>query len=344
MPRPSNRPRQRSAGGAFSCATGILNNELYIGRLVWNRLRYVKDPETGKRVSRLNPPEAWVFHEVPELRIVPQDLWERVKVRQEAVRRNTRPDRQERPLWDRRRPRYLFSGLVKCGSCGGGFVVISKTLYGCATARNKGTCDNWLNMRRDVLEASVLNGLKSHLMEPELFKAFADEFTRELNRLRNEERSRLDQTMSELATVERRTRKIVDAIAEGVPARALNYELLALEKQEDELKAQLARAEPAKPLVHPSLAELYRRKVADLHEALQAEDTRAEAAEIIRGLVEEIVLTPEDGELRIDLKGELVGILALGSENKSPAAISRDGHEQIKMVAGGGFEPPTFRL
>ncbi len=45
-----------------------------------------------------------------------------------------------------------------------------------------------------------------------------------------------------------------------------------MEKQEDELKAQLARAEPAKPLVHPSLAELYRRKVAELHEALQAED------------------------------------------------------------------------
>jgi hypothetical protein len=33
--------------------TGILNNELYIGRLVWNRLRYVKDPDTGKRVSRI---------------------------------------------------------------------------------------------------------------------------------------------------------------------------------------------------------------------------------------------------------------------------------------------------
>ncbi|NBC22419.1 MAG: recombinase family protein, partial [Gammaproteobacteria bacterium] len=35
--------------------TGILNNELYIGRLVWNRLRYIKDPETGRRVSRPGP-------------------------------------------------------------------------------------------------------------------------------------------------------------------------------------------------------------------------------------------------------------------------------------------------
>ncbi len=33
--------------------TGILNNDLYIGRLVWNRQRYLKDPDTGKRISRL---------------------------------------------------------------------------------------------------------------------------------------------------------------------------------------------------------------------------------------------------------------------------------------------------
>jgi site-specific DNA recombinase len=41
--------------------TGILNNELYIGRLVWNRLRYVKDPETGKRVSKLNEERDWII-------------------------------------------------------------------------------------------------------------------------------------------------------------------------------------------------------------------------------------------------------------------------------------------
>jgi site-specific DNA recombinase len=35
--------------------TGVLNNELYIGRQVWNRQRYLKDPTTGKRVSRPNP-------------------------------------------------------------------------------------------------------------------------------------------------------------------------------------------------------------------------------------------------------------------------------------------------
>ena len=50
--------------------TGILNNEMYIGRLVWNRLRYVKDPETGKRISRPNPEDKWIIQDVPELRII----------------------------------------------------------------------------------------------------------------------------------------------------------------------------------------------------------------------------------------------------------------------------------
>lgn len=41
--------------GHVKRGTGLVNNELYIGRLIWNRLRYIKDPSTGKRVARLNP-------------------------------------------------------------------------------------------------------------------------------------------------------------------------------------------------------------------------------------------------------------------------------------------------
>ncbi|WP_408735209.1 hypothetical protein [Gluconacetobacter diazotrophicus] len=55
---------------------------MYVGRLVWNRLRYLKDPDSGKRVSRLNPESEWVIQEVPELRIDEQDLWDTVKARQ----------------------------------------------------------------------------------------------------------------------------------------------------------------------------------------------------------------------------------------------------------------------
>src|SRR5690242_19118362 len=53
--------------GHLKRGTGIINNELYLGRRVWNRLHYVKNPSTGKRVSRLNPESEWIVTEVPEL-------------------------------------------------------------------------------------------------------------------------------------------------------------------------------------------------------------------------------------------------------------------------------------
>jgi site-specific DNA recombinase len=81
-------------GGAWSASTlngnrnrgtGVLNSEMYIGRLVWNRLRYAKDPETGKRRSRANANEAVVAIEAPELAIVSPELWNAVKARQAAL-------------------------------------------------------------------------------------------------------------------------------------------------------------------------------------------------------------------------------------------------------------------
>lgn len=66
--------------------TGILNNQLYEGVQVWNRLTYMKNPDTGKRVSRLNPEEDWVITQVPDLRIVDQVLWDAVRARQGAMK------------------------------------------------------------------------------------------------------------------------------------------------------------------------------------------------------------------------------------------------------------------
>jgi len=91
--------------------TGIINNELYVGRLVWNRLRYLKDPGTGKRVSRLNPEEEWVIQDVPELRIIDQDSWDAAKERQRSLAL-TPTVAGNNGLNDRRRPKHLFSGLV----------------------------------------------------------------------------------------------------------------------------------------------------------------------------------------------------------------------------------------
>lgn len=63
--------------------TGILNNELYIGRRVWNRLEYRKDPDTRRPLSRLRGPAGWIRKDVPGLRLVDDVLckpWKRVRL------------------------------------------------------------------------------------------------------------------------------------------------------------------------------------------------------------------------------------------------------------------------
>jgi len=59
---------------------------LYVGKVVWNRSRKVLDPETGKRVIRVRPQSEWVWRDVPELRIIPDDLWQAVQARLDGQR------------------------------------------------------------------------------------------------------------------------------------------------------------------------------------------------------------------------------------------------------------------
>ena len=95
-------------------------------------------------------------------------------------------------------------------------------ITGCAAARNRGTCDNRLNMRLDRLETMILDGLRNRLMAPELFKTFCEEFHRELNRLRIEGNAEIDFKRQDLERTERRIRRIIELITEDdVPVRAL---------------------------------------------------------------------------------------------------------------------------
>jgi site-specific DNA recombinase len=330
---------------------GILNNELYVGRLVWNRLRYLKDPDTGKRVSRLNPEAEWVVQEVPDLRIVHQDVWDKVKARQQTLAYETSEPGQN-ALNERRRPKYLFAGLVKCGCCGGGYTMISKDLLGCATSRNKGTCDNRRNIRRDALEASVLSGLRTHLMDPELFKEFCSEFTREVNRLRIERGAGLTVMRAELPRIDRELDKLMKLIlaSDDIDAsKRVMKQMKELETRKEYLEKALAEAVEPPPLLHPNVAEIYRQRISTLYESLRGEGGKAEAAEAFRTLVDQVTLVPTEDELAIVLRGDLAAILRFAANKKNPDVLSDAGVldallSQESLVAGTGFEPVTFRL
>ncbi len=328
--------------GNWRRGTGILNNELYVGRLVWNRQRFIKDPSSGKRQARLNQPEDWVIEEVPDLRIVPDDLWNRVKTRQKATRSAVISEgvtRSERA----RRPKHLFSGLLTCGCCGGGYTIVGKAHYGCANARNKGTCDNLSTIQRDALEIRVLSGLKDQLLHPDLIAEFTRAYQEEFNRLTGTLRQDRARAERDLAKVIRQIDQIVEAIAEGMFHPSMKAKMDELETRKAQLETELRSTDDAPPvLLHPGLSELYREQVANLATALNDPATKTEASETIRSLLSQIRLVPEGDALAIELVGELAGLLALGT-NKNARSGEATGRS-VTLVAGVGFEPTTFRL
>jgi len=79
--------------------------------------------------------------DVPHQRIIESDMWQKVKARQEATALGKHDKSKAEGFWDRRLPRFLLSGLLKCSGFGSTFVKISQKYFDCTSARNKGTCE-----------------------------------------------------------------------------------------------------------------------------------------------------------------------------------------------------------
>jgi site-specific DNA recombinase len=328
--------------------TGILRNELYIGKLIWNRLRYAKDPDTGRRLSRLNPKSEWVIEKVPELRIIEQALWARVAARLAEVRSDpVVTKRIQSRFWERRRPKYVTTGRVICGGCGKPMAVIGKDYLGCNFARRRGTCSSQPAIRRSMIENLIFDGLRRQLMAPELVKEFAQAFHKEINRQRTGEVAQHHTRRRELAAVNQQIKKLVDAIANGVRTKAIVDALMAAEGRKLEIEEALAKEPPTSLRLHPSLADRYQQRISDLHLALADPDLHSEAVEIVQSLIERIVVTNVPNGFEIELVGDLAAMINLAQtsaqENKKTAlvgaALSAAERRSVKVVAGARFEP-----
>jgi hypothetical protein len=341
VPGPSGRLwRDTTIRGHVTRGTGILNNELYVGRLVWNRLTYLKDPKTGRRRSRLNSPDLWILQEVPALRIVEDDVWDAVKARQGAIRESDRvANARATRFWERRRSRHLLSGLVQCGKCGSRYASIGRDYLACSSARGSGTCSNRQSIRRSALEGMILEGLKQRLMEPKLVEEFVRAFQREVNSQRREQDLLVDATKRELAEVKRKLNGLIDAIAEGLRTPGLQKRLEELESRRAELEQEMTSACAPPIRLHPSLAQVYRRKVEQLQQALNDPEIRDEAIEVLRNLLESVVIAPADGGLEIEIVGEIAHMIEMGMEDgkrKGPVlpVLNESTARSVKVVAG----------
>ena len=322
--------------------TGILNNKLYIGKLIWNRQTYMKDPVSGKRQSRMNPRTSWVIEDVPNLRIINDTTWEAAQKAQNQRSRPTRPDKQSVD-GGLRRPKHLFSGLLKCGSCGAGFTLVSGTYYGCASRKNKGNCNNRERITIDRLENAVLSAVQSQMMTPKLTKVFIAEYKSALSKLRKEAvRSKTEQ-LQKKDKLEVAINNIVEVVASGHASAALLSRLDTLEEDLNVVEKTL-RPQEAKPLYfRPNLAEHYARMVSELRALLNKPECKQEAVTALRKLIDRIDLAPSEDGLLVDIVGDLAAMLHLTTPNMQKA-ISEETALAISLVAGVGFEPTTFRL
>ncbi|WP_093160734.1 recombinase family protein [Aliiruegeria lutimaris] len=348
IPGPRGRMwRDTAIRGHRQRGTGILNNELYVGRLVWNRLRYVKDPATGKRVSRINPQDEWIVEDASHLRIVDDGVWDRVKERQAAI--DATPAVQgikKSRFWEHRRPGHLLTGLLHCGTCGGVFASAGRDYLACSNARKLGTCDQRKGIRRQVLEGFVLNLLRERLMQPQAVEAFIQAYHSEVNSGRDAEEAKRAELVRQHKLVSDKLDGLYDAIADGLRTPGLMAKLEALEADKAELEARVSVPPPSPVRLHPNLSAIYRQKVERLGKSIQDPGIRDEALALLRQLITQVRIIHAASGWEVQLDGDIEALVVLGATTET-----RDGHgrtkaslSSVKVVAGVGFEPTTFRL
>ncbi|WP_273374075.1 recombinase zinc beta ribbon domain-containing protein [Rhizobium rhizogenes] len=209
------------------------------------------------------------------------------------------------------RPTSLLSGLLICGCCGGKVGIITPNRYACLNHHRRGICDNGRSITRDKIEARVLAGLKERLVSSEAVEEAVRAYAEEMNRLNKDRKAQLEIDRAALARIERAIAGILAAIEDGMYQPSMKARMYDLERQKAEIAARQLEALADIPDVHPNIGNLYRLRVERLTEALNDPDGGRQAAEALRSLIGEIVLTPGEkrGEVHAMLRGELFGIL-----------------------------------
>lgn len=317
--------------------TGILNNPIYVGRIVYNRQSFKKHPDSRRRIARPNEVAERIEKHVPELAIVDQQSWDAVEARRTQL--------SAVPATHQRRAKRLFSGLVRCGSCGESFTVVGKERWGCSARQNGKGCDNGRTVSNTQLEERVLGAIKNDMLAPDVIAAFVAEAHAGLEEKRTEDLRQRKRYERELARLDRQIDRFVDAIGDGVELVTVKDKLLATSAERDRIAAELEEMGAANVIVlHPGIADVFRDQVANLAAAIGgAGVAAAEARQLVRGMITAIVAVPRDGEtgLHLDVQGRLASILAIGTK-KGP--LPGGATLTLSMVAGTGFEPVTFRL
>ncbi len=292
---------------------GILANPIYAGQQIWNRSRWVKHPDSGRRVRQERPQGEWVITEHPELAVIDLGTWNAAQARMGALGKASGVPGPGRP------PRHLLSGLLRCGGCGGPMVVVDKYNYACSTAKDRGTCDNPVRLRRSVAEERLLAGIREEILTEEAFRRFE---LAAASALKSSAPS-LDVAHRRVADAQRVRDNVMRAIREGIITPSTKAELVAAERAAQDAEVALRHAQQFQPSqVLPRAREAWRRIATSLADS--ARDVPAARAAIRELLGQNARVINKNGDLFAEI------------------AVPSDA--LTNMVAGAGFEPATFGL
>ena len=332
-------------GGHWSRYTiqAMLRNERYHGIHIWGRTKKDKNPETGKKVTRDALPSGQLRVEVPEWRIVPEELWRAVQERREQVNASGVHRLGGMQRTERSR-RYLFSGSLICEPCGGSIVICAGggkrgyVKYGCHTHKQSGMCDNKLMIRQDRLEGQLLAAIEQRLLNPATLEYAVKRCEEELrNRLAEMERQgsiiTLDSLRKQRQDLTARRARLIEAIEIG------GGDLISLTQRLREVEHEIRRLNEAitvhRPMKMDTAVDGVREHVVTsilrLRETLKTEDV-SRAKEALAKHIGKLVLTP------VERDGRQVYRVS-GSVSVQPPADT--GKCRMQLVARDGIEPPT---
>ena len=296
---------------------GMLSNRLYIGELVHNRTSKVIEPVTRTTRIRPNPESAWVIEAVPQLRIVDDALWEAVQIELER-------NRIAKPVYARR-PRHILSGLGQCGICGGAWNISTGRFWSCGARRDGEPCTNNRTISTEAYERHALAALQEQLLDPAVVSTYVREYHEGLARAAKQARQRKATLERQLQAASSKVERLVTAVAEGGGEfTEIRDALRAARRDRDRLSSELAEIDAVRVIaLHPSIADEYRRQVADLRTALAEPAARDAAIPVLRELIDRIILTPNPvgRGVTVEVKARLAAVVELATGDRPDAKV-----------------------
>ncbi len=303
--------------GSSAKGLGMLNNQLYIGRHIWNRSNWVKDPDTGKRRRVDRPESEWITRADETLRIIDQELWDRVQARLQG---NKRPGSGPKGGVHR----TLFGGLIRCGVCGGPIIAVNSARYGCGIHKDRGdtVCNNKRTIARETLDARLLAAVREELLQPDLLPIVKAEVKRLMALHSRTNRMSTADAKKRLQEVEGQIGNLVAALASVGFSAAVAAALKAAETEKDELQSLLASKMPSNTATTIDDVETrYKRLLMRLRTALEAEDRAS-----VRSMLEQLL-----GQMTFAPQGEEV---AIGFDEPAERLLYATAGESLGVVAG----------